>query len=275
LSDLFPLLDEGALDDLAEDIREHGLREPIVMHEGKILDGRNRYLACQRAKVKPEYREFLGSDPLSYVISVNLHRRHLDERQRAMVAAKIAKLQQGQRQRGQLASLPTQAQAARLLNVSRRSVKRAAKVQAHGTPELVDAVKQGKISLARAERITRGRVEHRRRDPRRTTNSKPANDHNQAEARISKLNSLSWSEATREERVRFIDAVGGLEPFWEAAHPDMRTRFVERHRMEWEQDAKPPNSQPQIVPSDQIDPFTIPDFLRRTQPAAPRQSSLR
>jgi hypothetical protein len=161
LSEVFPLLGDSALSELADDIREHGLREPIITHEGLILDGRNRYRACQRAEVTPQYREFNGSDPVAYVISVNLHRRHLNESQRSMVAAKLATLRDGQRQVGQLAQVPTQSQAAALLNTSQRSVKRAAVVRNHGSPELVEAVERGDISVSRAANEARKEIEQR------------------------------------------------------------------------------------------------------------------
>jgi ParB-like chromosome segregation protein Spo0J len=53
LANLFPPLEEKELDELTADIRANGLRENIVLHEGKILDGRNRYYACLRAGVEP------------------------------------------------------------------------------------------------------------------------------------------------------------------------------------------------------------------------------
>src|ERR1041385_5743384 len=90
IASLFPMMDDDELAELADDIRDQGQREPIILHEGKILDGRNRYLACERAAVEPIVENFSGDDPLAFVVSLNLIRRHLSESQRAMVAAKIA-----------------------------------------------------------------------------------------------------------------------------------------------------------------------------------------
>jgi hypothetical protein len=108
LAGLFPLLDGAEADALAADIAAYGLREPIMLLDGMILDGRNRYRACLAAGVEPRFVEYSGGDPLAFVISANLHRRHLSESQRAMVATKIATLQHGQRQSGQLAAVLTQ-----------------------------------------------------------------------------------------------------------------------------------------------------------------------
>ena len=47
LADTFPMIGDDELRELAEDIQHHGLREPIVLFEGKILDGRNRYRAAK------------------------------------------------------------------------------------------------------------------------------------------------------------------------------------------------------------------------------------
>jgi hypothetical protein len=70
---------------------------------------------------------------------MNLKRRHLNESQRAMIAAKIANMHQGQHD-NKPANLPvSQTQAAELLNVSERTVRSAKSVQDHGTKELVKA----------------------------------------------------------------------------------------------------------------------------------------
>lgn len=156
IADLFPMLGAAELRQLADDIKANGLREPVMLHEGKILDGRNRHAACIIAKVEPVVVQFSGDDPLSYVISKNLHRRHLDASQRAMVAGKLAKLKDGQRADRQGASKDaatvSQSEAARLLNVSRPSVQRARQVLDHGAPEVIKAVERGEVSVTSAAR---------------------------------------------------------------------------------------------------------------------------
>lgn len=129
LAELFPLMDEADTEMLASDIKEHGLRAPITIYKGMILDGRNRFRACKIAKVEIKTRQFEnGSDPLEFVLSVNLHRRHLTESQRAMIAAKIAKRPPGRSDEKKGANLPitpTITEAAEKLSVSPRLVKEA------------------------------------------------------------------------------------------------------------------------------------------------------
>jgi hypothetical protein len=48
---MFPLMTDDELDELAEDIRRHGQREPGTILDGKILDGRSRDLACERVGI--------------------------------------------------------------------------------------------------------------------------------------------------------------------------------------------------------------------------------
>lgn len=117
----------------------------------RILDGRNRWRACQLLGIEPYIEIYDGDDPLAFVVSLNLHRRHLDESQRAVVAARIADLPHGVRadQSGQLAGV-TQADAAELLNVGERSVRRAREVIDDGAPELVAAVETGLVSVSAA-----------------------------------------------------------------------------------------------------------------------------
>jgi ParB-like chromosome segregation protein Spo0J len=97
LAGLLPDMEQDEYGRLVEDIKANGQIEPIWLYEGQILDGRHRYMACQDLKLEPITRVYEGDDPTSFVLSLNLHRRHLTESQRAMVAAKLANLQDGQR----------------------------------------------------------------------------------------------------------------------------------------------------------------------------------
>jgi hypothetical protein len=95
LANIFPMMIDEELNDLGNDMLKHGQREPIWSYEGKILDGRNRYSACVSKGIEPRTEEYPGNDPLGFVISMNLQRRHLDASQRAMVSAIIANLPRG------------------------------------------------------------------------------------------------------------------------------------------------------------------------------------
>lgn len=129
----------------------------IVFYEGKILDGRNRYLAAEKLGIEYPKEEYEGNDPLGFVISHNLRRRHLSESQRAMVAAKLANLGDGQRSdhAAQTCAPVTQDTAAQMLNVSPRSVETARQVQSQAVPELSAAVDAGKVSVSAAAVIAK------------------------------------------------------------------------------------------------------------------------
>jgi N6-adenosine-specific RNA methylase IME4 len=162
---VFPLLDGDEFAALVEDIRANGLRQRIVLFDGAILDGRNRFRACIEAGVEPRFEPYNGNDPLGYVVSLNLKRRHLNASQRATVATRIATLKHGgDRASGKFAacssedtaiavSIPTQEQAASMLNVSERSVRHARTVLDKGAPELIEAVDRGEVAVSLAAQV--------------------------------------------------------------------------------------------------------------------------
>lgn len=93
LANIFPMMNEDEYQKLKADIQTNGFDNslPIILHENKILDGRNRYKACEELGIKPTYTTFNNGDPLSYVVRTNLHRRHLQPGQLAFVALDIEK----------------------------------------------------------------------------------------------------------------------------------------------------------------------------------------
>lgn len=154
LAELFPMLGEGEIAELADDIVTFGQRVPIVLLDGKVLDGRNRLAACRFAGVEPAFEDYAGDDPLGFVLSHNLHRRHLTASQRAMVAARIVDWDVGLNQHtAGPANLQTR-EAARRLSISERAVAAAKRIHENGAAELVDAIAQGRITVHAGEALS-------------------------------------------------------------------------------------------------------------------------
>ena len=164
LAEIFPPWTTEQLDRLTEDIAAHGMREPILVWRETIIDGRHRLKACRKAGVEPVYR-FLDDeeDPLAVVIGENVLRRHLDETQRAVVAFRLTAVAApgtgGEDDDGAGENFPhrlSQREAARLMGVSDRSVKHAARVlspNSQAVPELRQALEAGSIRVSDASRI--------------------------------------------------------------------------------------------------------------------------
>lgn len=168
-SDIFPKLSDSELRELADDIKANGLHEQIWTYKNQILDGRNRFSACVLAGVKAVFRTFKGSDAdaLAFVVSANIHRRHLTVEQRAFAASRIAALREGANQHSSVKAAindepasrdassksPTQGAAAEQLGVSRSSVQRARKIDEKGSAALRKAAEAGEVPLRRAAAV--------------------------------------------------------------------------------------------------------------------------
>lgn len=187
-ADLFPMVEGDELRELCADIKERGLQQPIVVwRDGTLLDGRNRLVACYRTNQEVVLDRYEGDDPVQFSLSANLHRRHLNPGQRAVVALKVRELLQPaakerQREAGgdrkseeaksvsadlreaiqpkavQPAPPPTPAeqrkstaQAAKAVGASPRAVEQAARV-AKVAPDLLPQVQAGTMALDRAHR---------------------------------------------------------------------------------------------------------------------------
>ena len=87
------MLPDDELDELTADIRANGLIMPLLVGQvdgqNVLVDGRNRREACQWAGVIPDYVLLDGQDPVTYILSANINRRHMTKGQRAIVVARI------------------------------------------------------------------------------------------------------------------------------------------------------------------------------------------
>jgi len=170
-AEIFPQMNSPEFESFCGAISVQGLREEIVIHEGQVLEGRHRYLACLAKRVPPRFRPYAGEcgSPLAFVVSKNIQRRHLTESQRAIVAAKLKPLFEEEARQRQRAALKrgteppvrlnlaerdqpeskgeSAEKAAVLMKVSRASVKTADRVKKQGTPQLVDALAEPEAYL--------------------------------------------------------------------------------------------------------------------------------
>ncbi len=152
---LFPRMNSDEYEQLKADIAAHGQQTPILLHDGKVVDGRHRLRACTELGIAPKFEEIEASnEPIErVVVSINLHRRHLTDGQKALIAARIANLGLGANQH--TAGAVSQKQAADAVGVSVDTVQRGKQVLEKGVPELVEAVEAGKIDITNAARIAK------------------------------------------------------------------------------------------------------------------------
>ena len=153
---LLPEMGEDEFRELARDIYANGQRHPIIVDEaGLILDGRHRWRALAEMDCEPQTIVFRGSEEekVALVISENIHRRHLSTQQRAAIAAELATMKRGTRT--DLASNdatsstgPSDAQAAKVMRVSEKTVERA-KSRMRSDPEAHAKAKAGTLGRRR------------------------------------------------------------------------------------------------------------------------------
>jgi hypothetical protein len=178
---MFPEMTKQEFQAFTEDIAKNGQRDPIWTYEGQVIDGRHRYKACHMLGRVPLTREWDGNGSLTaFVVSLNLHRRHLDTSQRAGVAVAVKEglEEEGRRRKSEAgvvaaakrwvpANLPepmeddnddgweSRDEAARLLNVSPRMVTDAEFVKDHD-PDAFEDVKAGRVTVHAAKKAITG-----------------------------------------------------------------------------------------------------------------------
>lgn len=166
IADVWPMMDEAKLHELADDIRKNGQLVPVWLYEEKILDGRNRWAACLIAGVEPKTKEYTGDEPTAFAVSLNDRRRHMNKGALAAVAAELEPFFAADAKRRQIRKpkaesvvekipqqTPTKAreEAAKSVGVNDRYVSDAKKVKTEA-PEVFERLKAGKITLQDAKR---------------------------------------------------------------------------------------------------------------------------
>ena len=149
IANIFPMMNETDFENLKKDIQENGFdkERAILLYEDKILDGRNRTRACKELGIEPIFREYEGDDPLYYVISNNLNRRHLNESQRAVVAMRMANLPKGVKKSDRPIGL-TQEEAVKEMHIGMGSLKRV-KELFEKNPEAIERIERGETNIGR------------------------------------------------------------------------------------------------------------------------------
>lgn len=168
VANIFPMMSDDEYRGLVDDIRANGQRESIWIHQGKVVDGRNRYKACCELGVAPRIHEWDGVGSLvSFVVSLNLRRRHLTSGQKAAVALEILPMLESEAKERQKSTLKQNAtvsqkiderskgkaseQAAQIVGTNHQYVHDAKRIKEEA-PEIFNQVKSGEISLTDAKR---------------------------------------------------------------------------------------------------------------------------
>ncbi|MFT7582755.1 MAG: hypothetical protein ACI9MR_004438 [Myxococcota bacterium] len=183
---MLPLMSEAAVAEMAADIQANGQQQPIWVYQGQILDGRNRLRACEIGGMVPEIQEWTGEDPVRWVLSLNFHRRHLTDSQKAVVGARAEALLTSRAEHlaespvvtptapvadsgadadagaeakvvappsKRMLAMEARRTAAVLVNVSPQAIARGRKLLDRAVPELVSAVERGVVSVTQASRV--------------------------------------------------------------------------------------------------------------------------
>lgn len=157
LSKAFPSMPEEQFKALVDDIDLNGVRNPILLYQGKIIDGWHRYQACLELNVKKmRMADWDGDDPVAFVLSQNLHRRHLNPSQRSLIFAELAEWNEktGRVSKSLQAATLTLEKAAELTQVSKRTMS-LAKAAMEAEPEVQEAVKEGRMSVSEAAKLSK------------------------------------------------------------------------------------------------------------------------
>lgn len=244
----FDMMSGDVLDKFVEDVRMNGIHTPIKLRgesleEAVLIDGRNRLAAINKLGMDWQDHYVLISpedmpDPVAYVLSLNLHRRHLTESQRGHIAGKLANLKHGSNQHDKQElqicnSTPdvTLADAAKALNVSKRTAASGRKVVADGTEELNAEVAANNIAVSKAAKIAKLPKDKQAeaikdaKKPARKTKPKPraTSAVNKADQAVSHATPLKALKAINDEMTRAEGLLAGRLAQWVIDQCELKT----------------------------------------------------
>jgi ParB-like chromosome segregation protein Spo0J len=226
LSEIFPRMSADEIKTLAKDIKANGLKEPITLYDGKILDGNNRYRACLKIGYRSkdgDTRQFdpkTQGTPLAFVVSANLHRRHLTTSQRAFVAATLVTTKLGYNQYNQTGV--TNKQAAELLGVGEATVKMAKAVDDEAAPEIKEKVQKGELALGAAKKVLKFNKDQQVAELAKIKAKADADKKKEEEAKQKKKGGASTSSAANAA----MKDVDDFKAKWQAFNDMQRKAFV-------------------------------------------------
>lgn len=207
LCSIFPLADKNDFERLVEDIAQNGLRDPIVLYQGKVLDGQNRLKACELCGVKPRFKEFAGDDPIAFVFSMNIARRHLNLSEKAAAVAALTNYEHtygrgGNRKiQNHKDVLKTVAQRAKLSGASREIQRKADCVAKHDKNLILDVVR-GNVPLSTAYAT----VKSKRSDAGTTNNvAKKQSPKSVTADLINTIQKMSAANQELKRQIRFLE----------------------------------------------------------------------
>lgn len=176
LCNLLPEMTDEQFAALKNDIQVNGLLHPVTTYHGYVLDGKHRLRACEALGIEPRFEEYTGDDPAGFVLSENVHRRHLSKGQAAIAAAKLKEYYAKEAKERMTAGInqhsPVQKfaqgekgkardKAGEQFGVSGATVDDAEVVLKNGAPELVKKVAMGEISVNQGRKIAEMRDKKR------------------------------------------------------------------------------------------------------------------
>lgn len=196
LSAAFPSMADDEFLQLKADIALNGQREPIILHEGMVLDGWHRYRACSELGIKPEKFTFdTKADPVAFVLSHNLHRRHLSASQRAAAVVACAEWAPASRPKKDEPGSPfsKNADMAKAAGTTVRTIQHAKAAHQAGLTEMV---KEGALTVKEAAQVARGPAKAR---------GKPPEPGSKKDAQLQALKAVQERDKAQEQAAEVID----------------------------------------------------------------------